>query len=90
MIDRRLPRGATVALLDALALLGCETSGSLTPPGSPQYKSGYVDGCDSAYAAAGKSGFQAKKDDALYVSNLEYKEGWEDGFGLCKSRLESE
>ena len=49
-----------------------------------------MDGCDSAYAAAGKSGFQAKKDDALYVSNLEYKEGWEDGFGLCKSRLESE
>jgi len=53
------------------------------------YKEGYRSGCDSGYVAAGHPYYRFSKDVTRYGSDTLYKQGWDDGFGVCKSQYES-
>jgi hypothetical protein len=45
----------------------------------PAFKSGYADGCSDA---AGTT----KKDLARFRADIQYAQGWRDGFDVCKRR----
>ena len=45
----------------------------------PAFKAGYSDGCSSA------SGTQ-RKDAARFGADVQYAQGWRDGFDVCKRR----
>lgn len=53
------------------------------------YKQGYGAGCDSGYVAAGHPYYKFSKDVASYSKNSLYKQGWDDGFAVCKGQYDS-
>jgi hypothetical protein len=53
------------------------------------YKQGYRDGCDSGNVAAGHPYYRFSKDVSRYSSDNFYKQGWDDGYGVCKGSYES-
>lgn len=58
--------------------------------GQPQeYKDGYLDGCPSGQKAAGYIYAKFKKQVIRYGEDNLYKQGWDDGFQVCKSKQES-
>lgn len=73
----------------ALILGACATT--LTPKAQspnvnlagfpPAFKEGYADGCASAKALVG-----SKKDDQRFKSDVQYAQGWRDGYDICKKR----
>lgn len=73
----------------ALALSGCRPVWLLTvnPPGPPEYKLGWEDGCDSGMSAEGgyaqKLMFGFKKRPEM-AANDQYKQGWNEGFTYCR------
>lgn len=81
--------GVLLSLLAALALGGCETRLSSTPPGPIEYRQGFAAGCDSGYVAAGHPYYGARKDALRYRYESLYQEGWDDGFATCKERYAS-
>lgn len=77
-----------------LLLASCATNMSMVDQevgaGQPQaYKQGYRDGCDSGYVASGHPYYRFSKDVSLYGSDNLYKQGWDDGYGVCKGSYES-
>lgn len=78
----------------ALILTGCATStqsidreiGAGQPPA---YKEGYGAGCDSGYVAAGHPYYKFKKDVNRFASDEFYKQGWADGYGVCKGKYDA-
>lgn len=52
--------------------------------GPPVYKSGFEDGCNTGYVGAGHPYATFKKDVMRYSKDELYKQGWEDGFRICK------
>ena len=80
--------GAAVAAV-ILALAGCETTPSEAPPGPPKYQLGYAAGCDSGYVAAGHPYYRFRKNHAFFNSDALYRQGWADGFAVCKGQYES-
>jgi hypothetical protein len=49
-----------------------------------------MSGCDSGYVAAGHPYYRFSKDVTRYGNdNLYYKQGWDDGFSVCKGKYES-
>jgi hypothetical protein len=82
------------AVVALLTLTGCVTSGaqvdSAVGAGQPQeYKQGYAAGCNSGYVAAGHPYYKFTKDVEAYAANGLYKQGWDDGKDVCKSKYES-
>jgi hypothetical protein len=82
------------AFLFLLALIGCATDMQRVDreigAGQPlQYKEGYKAGCDSGYVAAGHPYYRFNKDVARYGNDNLYKQGWDDGFSVCKGKYES-
>lgn len=55
----------------------------------PAYQDGYVDGCSSGTKAAGNPYYTFKKDAARFDANKLYKQGWTDGFNVCKGKYDS-
>lgn len=63
-----------------------QTVGSHQPP---EYKDGFKDGCDSGYVAAGHPYYRFRKDISRFNGNGLYKQGWNDGFSVCKGKYDS-
>jgi hypothetical protein len=78
-------RIAISALLLTGILAGC---GSYAPEGSsPQYASAYTNGCLNGYEQGGRPSIIAEpRDNELYATDAEYRQGWEDGFKKCYDR----
>lgn len=53
------------------------------------YKEGYKDGCDSGYVASGHPYYKFSKNVIRFNNDSLYKQGWEDGYGVCKSKYDS-
>ncbi len=47
----------------------------------PAVREGYIDGCESA-----KHSEFARKDARRFASDPQYEMGWNDGFGICKTK----
>src|SRR5437868_13789462 len=62
------------------------------PPGPPEYKLGWEDGCDSGLSAEGgwdyKLMYGFKKRPEMAGSD-QYKNGWKEGFDYCRFSLAS-
>jgi len=52
----------------------------------PAYNQGYADGCNSGFVAAGHPYYKFSKDVVRFSSDVMYKQGWEDGFNICKGK----
>lgn len=82
------------SVLVASMVGGCKTSmreidlklGNSQPSA---FKQGYRDGCDSGYVAAGHPYYHFSKDVMRFDSDSIYKQGWNDGFNVCKGEYES-
>lgn len=77
-----------------LALAGCATDmrkvdrdvGAGQPPA---YKEGYAAGCDSGYVAAGHPYYKFRKDVSRFAADDLYKQGWGDGYSVCKGQYDA-
>ncbi len=73
----------------ALTLSGCKPLwlSFVDPPGPPEYKLGWEDGCDSGMSAEGgwadkmMHGFKKRPEMA---ANDQYKQAWNEGFTYCR------
>jgi hypothetical protein len=67
--------------LAAPLLAGC----SHEPPGSNLFHEGYTAGCsDGSFDAGGPSGqVEYMRDPALYRTQPDYKNGWQQGYAKC-------
>lgn len=86
----RLPPAASLLFI----LCGCVTTGAqidrqVGAHQPPEYKAGYGDGCDSGYVAAGHPYYRFAKDVVRFGNDALYKQGWEDGFSVCKGSYDS-
>ncbi|HLI13106.1 MAG TPA: hypothetical protein VKY65_16050 [Alphaproteobacteria bacterium] len=84
----RLAAAAPIAGL-GLLLVGCAnvpSSPELPPPGSsPGFQAGYVDGCWSGFADAGRDPLQlaGRKDEQRFQSDADYRSGFPQGYAAC-------
>jgi len=91
-VEKSLSVVSVVILVAAIS--GCATSMKQVERqvGAHQplaYKQGYKDGCDSGYVAAGHPYYKFAKDVTRYGKDELYKQGWDDGFRVCKGEYES-
>jgi len=79
---------ASAALAALFALGGCaSTSETMMQQGyGPYYSHGYEDGCKSGRKAGGSMFDQFSKNVRLYDSDYKYREGWNDGFRVCRGQ----
>ncbi len=93
MLLPRLLRNAVFAT-SCLALAGCgfifESSAERATRNSPDFKSGYSDGCATANAQGTNYGRAITRDDAMYRTNKAYRAGWAAGVSACQSNLASQ
>ena len=75
-------------LILSLILVGCATSYDHVPPGPPDYREGYRDGCNCGYVQAGHPYYRWTKNVTKYGSSELYKQGWDDGRDTCRSQYE--
>ncbi len=74
---------ALTGLLPLILLLASCAGGNSS---SPDFKAGYSDGCASAsLQGADKRQDSLTRDDAAYRTNPDYRSGWGQGFGACRS-----
>ena len=82
-----------IVIIFTFFLLSCETSMKEVDRkvgDQPQeYKEGYAAGCNSGYVASGHPYYKFTKDIARYESDNLYKQGWEDGFRVCKGSYDA-
>lgn len=82
-----------IVFLVLLALAGCATKEQMIDrelAGQPvEYRDGYKAGCSSGYVAAGHPYYRFTKDVTRYSAVAIYKQGWDDGFSVCKGSYES-
>lgn len=55
----------------------------------PEYQAGRAAGCDSGFVAAGHPYYRFSKDVAAYGADPTYKQGWDDGFAVCKGQYDA-
>jgi hypothetical protein len=71
-------------LMSLLLLAGCASPASRAIKNSPDFKTGYSDGCASAsLEGANKRDTSVTRDEAAYRANPAYHSGWGEGFGAC-------
>lgn len=78
----------------AIAVSGCADQTLVNAKRSvanqpPTYQEGYVDGCSSGYRAALNPYFQFRKNALRFDSDSMYKQGWGDGYGVCKGNYDT-
>jgi hypothetical protein len=81
---------ATVSFLIAAAcaglLYGCAGGAGQAARNSPEYRTGYSDGCASAnFQGANKRDTGLARDEAAYRNSPPYHSGWGAGFGACRA-----
>jgi hypothetical protein len=78
----------TIAIV---CLVGCATKEMYNPVMHMPvaYQDGYLAGCDCGFVAAGHPFFSFKKDAYRYLADSLYKQGWDDGFNVCKTQHET-
>jgi hypothetical protein len=74
---------ACLALLSA-----CDTTlvnPQVPPPGSESYQDGYLNGCPSGFADAGRDGYETSyfKDNTRFANEPDYRKGWNEGYAAC-------
>ena len=75
-----------IAAIAGLGLLtACTTPMFTMPPGPPDYRIGYHDGCDAGYAYAGSPFYEYSDITQPPVSGDDYAAGWQEGFFKCKA-----
>ncbi len=55
----------------------------------PSYADGFEDGCHSGKKAGGNMFDQFKKDVRRFQKDLQYAQGWSDGFRQCEAQQEA-
>lgn len=76
-------------LLGLVVLLGACTANlvnpEIPPPGSAGFRQGYLDGCRSGFADAGRDGYETnyRRDDARFAADADYRDGWLKGHHAC-------
>lgn len=65
-------------------LVGCTTPMFTMPPGPPEYRTGFHDGCDDGYAYAGSPFYTLRESAEPPPSDELYAAGWQAGFEQCK------
>ncbi len=85
----RFPPRILPIALSFLVLAGCRPFwlNQIDPPGTPEYKLGWEDGCDTGISAEG--GWEYKmtygyKKRMEFATNDQYKQGWNEGFSYCR------
>jgi hypothetical protein len=74
-----------VVLLCAFALLtACSTPMFTMPPGTPEYRTAFHDGCDAGYAYAGSPFYAQGHATNPPPSDQTYAAGWYAGFEQCR------
>ena len=90
MFVSRIWRLAVPALC-AIALSGCgfifETQAERATRNSPDFKSGYADGCATANSQGTDYGRAQTRDAELYRRSKAYRAGWAAGVSACRSNL---
>lgn len=76
-------------IIMACLAAACQTTAARAPAGPPPYRQGYAQGCDSGYVASGHPYYAFRKDPARYERDRLYRQGWNDGFQVCKGRYDS-
>ena len=76
-------------LVAALLATACTTQTNDAPQGPVAYRTGYASGCDSGYVAAGHPYYSFKKAVNKYDRDSIYRQGWDDGFAVCKGRYDN-
>ena len=84
----------SLIIFAAIALSGCATDMQRVDreigAGQPlPNKDGYKSGCDSGYVAAGHPYYRFSKNVVRYNDDSLYKQGWDDGFSVCKGKYDS-
>lgn len=52
---------------------------------SPDYRSGYGDGCDTASVVSANPRADTRvRDDQAFAGNTAYRMGWNEGYGACR------
>src|ERR1700729_728262 len=73
-----------IFLLVGFALSGCESASDRAMRNSPDYKSGYSDGCASAGARGANMRDSGRvRDEQAYQTDRVYSAGWDTGFHTC-------
>jgi hypothetical protein len=80
-MKRRIGRLSLLALIGVLA--ACTTPMFTMPPGPPDYRVGFSEGCDAGYALAGSPFYQQIAVAEPPRSDEPYLSGWLAGFERC-------
>ena len=77
---RALIRAGAVQGLAVLALAACaDSGGGMNLSGfPPAFQQGYAEGCQSA------SSRRTRRDQARYLTDENYMQGWNDGYSICR------
>lgn len=54
------------------------------PPGAPEYRIGFHDGCDAGYAYAGSIFYEPADAAPPSTSEASYRAGWQAGYDKCR------
>jgi hypothetical protein len=77
--------GHIAVLGAAFALAACTTPMFTMPPGPPDYRVGFHDGCDAGYAYAGSPFYQSIAAVPAVPEDEPYRSGWLGGFEHCRA-----
>lgn len=69
----------------ALVLSGCGSTGGQKLADSPNFQSGYADGCASANQQGADFRERQIRDEALFKVDESYRAGWSNGFSSCRT-----
>jgi hypothetical protein len=87
MLKRALP--VFSALVLTTALCGCgiflPTAKDRAAKATPEFRSGYSDGCASANAKGTNFRAEQVRDDNLYKTSAHYRSGWASGVTNCRN-----
>jgi len=78
---------AGFALFLTLTLSGCGAGIDPIVAESPEYHSGYTDGCITANDRQNGYGSKVTRDLATYESSEAYRTGWRSGYGACGGQI---
>ena len=79
-----MKHNAAIALM--LALFGC-TGPMMRMERSPDYELGFADGCGNAASQGPGVLRDPKRNEMLYASNADYRQGWNSGNVQCRTQL---
>lgn len=73
-----------IAIVSAVLLYACTTPISPPPPGPPDFRAAYNDGCAAGYGYAGSPFHSDRGTEPGEQAGPDYRAGWLNGFRKCK------